>query len=117
MAGYSGTPLWKKLGYKADMTAYVYSAPNFYLRQLRLPADVSVKWVKHPTAGMDFVHLFTASRADLRAKLQLLRHSICAGRSGLGFVAEESFGCAERDNRRFGARDCPAARICGYKGL
>ena len=76
MAGYSGTPLWKKLGYKADMTAYVYGAPKSYLRQLRLPADVSVKWVKHPTSGMDFVHLFTASRADLKAKLQSMRHSI-----------------------------------------
>ena len=79
MAGYSRTPLWKKLGYKAEMTACVYSAPNSYLRQLRLPPDVSVKWVKHPTAGIDFVHLFTASRADLGAKLQSLRHSIAPG--------------------------------------
>ena len=61
------------------MTAYVYSAPNSYVCQLRLPADVSVKWVKDPTPGMDLVHLFTASKADLKAKLQSLRHSIAPG--------------------------------------
>jgi hypothetical protein len=30
MAGYSGTPLWKKLGYKSGVTAYVEGSPEQY---------------------------------------------------------------------------------------
>jgi hypothetical protein len=76
MAGYSTTPLWKKLGYKSGLTAYLEDAPDSYIDQLQLPADVNVKWVKKPTARIDFVHLFTASRAHLETRLQSLLHSI-----------------------------------------
>src|SRR5438045_1853084 len=86
MAGYSATPLWKKLGYKTGMTAYVARAPDSYVGRLRLPAEVSVTWVKDAAAaGIDFVHLFTASRADLSARLQSLRHSIAP--SGMVWIS------------------------------
>jgi len=42
MAGYSGTPLWKKLGYKTGMSAYLDGAPSSYISLLVLPADVIV---------------------------------------------------------------------------
>ena len=34
MAGYSGTPLWKKLGYKAGVSAYVEGEPSNYISLL-----------------------------------------------------------------------------------
>ena len=76
MAGYSTTPLWKKLGYKAGVAAYVEGAPDSYVRDLRIPADVSVKWVTRPIPGVGFVHLFTASKTCLKTRLESLRHSI-----------------------------------------
>jgi len=44
MAGYSGTPLWKKLGYKDDIVVHADAAPKGYIDSLALPSDISVKW-------------------------------------------------------------------------
>ena len=75
-AGYSGTPLWKKLGYKEGESAYVEGAPVTYLAMLELPAEISVRWVERASAGIAFVHLFVSSRAKLEKKLQSLRKTI-----------------------------------------
>src|SRR5438270_890633 len=40
MAGYSGTPLWKKLGYKTGLRAYLDAAPEDYVQLLELPREV-----------------------------------------------------------------------------
>ena len=63
--GYSGTPLWKKLGYKEGDSAYVEGAPVTYLAMLELPAEISVRWVERTNAGIAFVHLFVLSKAKL----------------------------------------------------
>lgn len=76
MAGYSGTPLWKKLGYKADFVACVEDEPTGYIKMLELPREVSVKWVKRAAARIDFVHLFASSRSELSAKLKFFRKAI-----------------------------------------
>ena len=76
MAGYSGTPLWKKLGYKDDIAAYVDGAPKGYVDSLGLPSDVRVKWAMRPSEGIGFVHLFTDSKSALKAKLQRFRKLI-----------------------------------------
>ncbi len=76
MAGYSATPLWKKLGYKEDASAYVEGAPENYLRDLELPAGFAVRRVRRAGAGIGFVHLFVSSRARLGAKLETLRGKI-----------------------------------------
>ena len=73
MAGYSGTALWKKLGYKAGTAAWVDGAPPPYRAQLQLPADIEVTWLKAPRAGMPFVHVFVSSAASLMAKLKAYR--------------------------------------------
>jgi hypothetical protein len=78
MAGYSGTPLWKKLGYKGGDRAYVEGAPSAYAVTLGLPPEISVQWVKSPQKGITFVHLFTASMATLEQKLPSLRKTIAA---------------------------------------
>jgi hypothetical protein len=72
MAGYSGTPLWKKLGYKDGMAALVDQPPAGYARLLQLPADVKVTWLAAPRAGVAFVHVFATTAARLRARLRLL---------------------------------------------
>jgi len=61
MAGYSGTPLWKKLGYKAGVAAYVEGEPSNYISLLTLPADVVVTWLPRAKSDMHFVHLFATS--------------------------------------------------------
>lgn len=73
MAGYSKTPLWKKLGYKDKLDAYVEEAPSSYMTQLELPAKVCVQFIKSPTNGVRFVHLFTTSQKVLSKRLRDFR--------------------------------------------
>ena len=79
MAGYSGTPLWKKLGYKTGMFAYVDGGPNNYLSLLALPADVVVTWLPKAKSDMEFVHLFATSASKLKRKLEYYRKRIVPG--------------------------------------
>ena len=79
MAGYSGTPLWKKLGYKAGVSAYVEGEPGNYISLLTLPADVVVTWLPRAKSEMEFVHLFTTSASNLKRKLESYRKRIVPG--------------------------------------
>ena len=73
MAGYSGTPLAKKLGIKAGFTVFASGAPADYASLLApLPGDV--KFVNKLTKAADLIHLFTKSAAELDAKLRSWRH-------------------------------------------
>ncbi|HEY9045213.1 MAG TPA: DUF3052 domain-containing protein [Ohtaekwangia sp.] len=57
MAGYSGTPLLKKLGIKPGFTIYVHQAPEEYMNWLSpLPDDVSIQ--RTLKGELDFIHLF-----------------------------------------------------------
>ena len=79
MAGYSGTPLWKKLGYKAGVSAYVEGEPSNYISLLTLPADVVVNWLPRAKSDMEFVHLFATSASQLKSKLESVRKRIVPG--------------------------------------
>jgi len=79
MAGYSGTPLWKKLGYKAWVSAYVEGEPSNYSSLLTLPADVVVTWLPRAKSDMEFVHLFATSASQLKSKLESVRKRIVPG--------------------------------------
>src|SRR5256885_5672237 len=79
MAGYSGTPLWKKLGYKAGVSAYVEDEPSNYISLLTLPADVAVTWLPRAKSDMEFVHLFATSASQLKSKLESVRKRIVPG--------------------------------------
>jgi hypothetical protein len=79
MAGYSGTPLWKKLGYKNGMSAYVDGEPSNYISLLTIPADVAVTWLPRAKSDMEFVHLFTTSASQLKRKLESYRKRIVPG--------------------------------------
>jgi len=65
-AGYSGTPLVKKLGIKEGFQIAFVNAPTGFLKDLRLPADVKVN--SRSKVALDFVHLFTRSEKELRSK-------------------------------------------------
>jgi hypothetical protein len=69
MAGYSATPLAKKLGIREGCRVYVENAPENYLTLLEpLPPDVS--FVKQPVGKLDLIHLFTRVSRGMAAKLQ-----------------------------------------------
>jgi hypothetical protein len=75
-SGYSRTPLWKKLGYKTGMVAYVDGAPKNYTLMLTLPAEVRVRWLTRPASGLNFVHLFATDASRLMTRLHSCRQKI-----------------------------------------
>jgi hypothetical protein len=76
-AGYSGTPLVKKLGIQPGMTVQVIDAPLPYERIVeRLPADL--RFVARTTARTQLVHLFATDAARLQRALSTLRERLPA---------------------------------------
>ena len=72
MAGYSKTPLPQKLGIKPGIKVAALNPPPGYRKLLApLPADVS--FTDKPSAGSNFVHLFTTERRTLEKELKRLR--------------------------------------------
>ena len=76
MPGYSGTPLWKKLGYKDGIPAWVDGSPKDYVPMLGLPRNVKVEWLPRSGSAMPFVHLFVTAGTQLKAKLKAHRKGI-----------------------------------------
>jgi hypothetical protein len=69
MAGYSGTPLAKKLGIREGMRLFVENAPRDYRRLVApLPDDVAI--VTRADRETDLVHFFTKERKQLEAALR-----------------------------------------------
>lgn len=70
-AGYSGTPLVKKLGIKPDFKMLVINQPDHYLQILEgLPDGVEFD---ESGAQVDFIHFFTKDANELREKLPELK--------------------------------------------
>jgi hypothetical protein len=72
MAGYSGTPLVKKLGIKPDFAVAFVNAPENFVKQLDLPATVSVKPISR-SKDLDFIHVFVKSRKALTIAFEYSR--------------------------------------------
>lgn len=72
MAGYSSTPLWKKLGYKENLRARLIEPPAGYAELLGAP--FSLNFSEDP--DVDLVHLFTSDRAVLATLLIELRDQL-----------------------------------------
>ncbi len=64
-AGYSGTPLVKKLGYKPEMAVYLANAPKGY-KVLIAPIPDGVRFRASPGKNLDIAHIFVCQRTDLR---------------------------------------------------
>lgn len=60
MAGYSQTPLLKKLGIKDDFELYLFQPPANYNSLVGLPKTVTVK--KSLSGQLDFIHLFVKNQ-------------------------------------------------------
>lgn len=63
MAGYSGTPLVKKLGIKPGTNIAFVSAPPDYANDLDLPSDVTVN--SRSSKPLDFAQLFVKRKTEL----------------------------------------------------
>ncbi len=67
-SGYSGTPLWKKLGIREGATVLTLNAPANYAKLLTgLPKNVTFADDAEPPLG--FVHLFVTKKAELASRL------------------------------------------------
>jgi hypothetical protein len=67
-AGYSGTPLVRKLGYEEDMRVHHVAAPGGFDELVgELPAGVRV--LARPAADLDLVVVFVRARAELERRL------------------------------------------------
>ncbi len=74
-AGYSGTPLVRKLGLKAGMRTIFVDAPGHYADLLgELPEPLRI--LRRPGRSMDFVHFFTSRRSRLEARLPGLKAAL-----------------------------------------
>jgi hypothetical protein len=74
-AGYSGTPLARKLGIAAGSCVVALEAPAGY-REWLAPLPEGVRFVQDVSAQVDVVHLFVDRRAVLKARLEALRGRI-----------------------------------------
>ena len=66
MAGYSGTPLVKKLGIKPGFNIAFVSAPAGYVNTLEVPPEVTIN--SRPGKLLDFAQLFVKSEKELSTK-------------------------------------------------
>lgn len=74
-AGYSGTPLAKKLGISDRTHLVAIGAPDHY-RTLLAPLPESVVWETRVTVKTDIVHLFVTRVEELRRRLETIRRSL-----------------------------------------
>lgn len=75
MAGYSGTPLVRKLGIGPDMRLFVHGEPANY-RELIAPIPEGVTFLRRLANDLDLVHLFVTEKAALVAGLMAVRPRI-----------------------------------------
>lgn len=82
MAGYSGTPLVKKLGMKPGMRVAIVSAPDHYGALLgEMPEGLQ----HDEQADIDFTHAFFIERTDFEAALPRLMQAMA--RDGMIWVS------------------------------
>lgn len=80
MAGYSGTPLAKKLGIKAGSRVLVSGAPDSYRASLE-PLPESVAFASRLSEAVDVIHVFATQRAKLASALAGYRRAMRADAS------------------------------------
>ena len=74
-AGYSGTPLARKLGIAAGSHVVALNAPDGY-RDWLAPLPAGVQFDARVSVAVDVVHVFTDRRAELKKQLANLRGRI-----------------------------------------
>jgi hypothetical protein len=74
-AGYSGTPLAKKLGIKVSSRVCLISAPSGF-RALLDPLPDAVEFQKRAGADTDIAHVFVTREEDLASELRKMRDTL-----------------------------------------
>lgn len=95
MAGYSGTPLQKKLGIKPGSSVFVQNAPEEYFDWISpLPEDVVVK--KSSTKELDFIHAFVTDQKVFKKSFLTNKKNLKKG--GMMWVSwPKKSSCVETD--------------------
>jgi hypothetical protein len=75
MAGYSGTPLVKKLGIEEGFRVLLINAPPEY-RALIAPVPAAVSFITAANSTTNFVHAFVTKRLELARLLASLRRKL-----------------------------------------
>ena len=78
MAGYSGTPLAKKLGIEEGFTVFAVNAPKHY-RKLLEPLPASVRFVSKLDGATRVAHVFTTRKSELARVLAGFRKGLDLG--------------------------------------
>ena len=93
MAGYSGTPLPKKLGIKEQFRVAMFDLPADVKSELK----TSLVSCNRTTLGpLDFAMIFVKTAAELKKHFPTLRKTTGACRDALGKLAEESLWRGDR---------------------
>ena len=74
-AGYSGTPLARKLGLKPGMHTWFHAMPDSVRGEID-PAAIGLIEERKAIAGLDAAHVFVNARTDLERHLAALRDLI-----------------------------------------
>lgn len=74
-SGYSGTPLWKKLGLRSGQTVFFFNPPD-NLDALLDGMPEGIRLVKTIRTPIDYVHIFAKSSAELREAVSLYLEKI-----------------------------------------
>ena len=69
MAGYSGTPLAKKLGIKEGSRVFLFNAPRNYW-DLLAPPPADVQAVAQIDQDTDLIHIFSTEQVELASSLR-----------------------------------------------
>ena len=106
MAGYSGTPLVKKLGFKEGFRAGLINAPNGFQKELApLPSDVKII-TEHLNKPLDLIVLFVDSQQALKTQfLKCARKLVSNGMLWIAWPKRASgvvTDLSESDVRQFG---------------
>lgn len=78
-AGYSGTPLAKKLSLKPGQRAWFDGMPDSVFAEI---GDVGLDRLTAPATPIDAAHIFVTRRVEMEAKLAMLRPLLSAA----GFI-------------------------------
>lgn len=71
-SGYSGTPLWKKLGLKEGIRILLINEPNHYLSLIEnWPKGITFS--EGPEVQNDFIHFFATSKKELNENFPRLK--------------------------------------------
>jgi hypothetical protein len=71
-AGYSGTPLWKKLGVREGQPTWRSKIPESVAAEIAL-GGVRPAVIRSPAAGLEMAHVFVTRRPELAEHLARLR--------------------------------------------